>query len=114
MKRVFLVTIVPALLVAMGIAQTPVASGNTDQITVKGCLGSLDSNHTLAEDNTGKTFQITERQALAFAWQNFNALNNVNRGLPVNDLTSSNVGAFTSLETFAVPRTMQFSLRYTF
>jgi hypothetical protein len=67
-----------------------------------------------ADWSLGKTFQITERQALAFAWQNFNALNNVNRGLPVNDLTSSNVGAFTSLETFAVPRTMQFSLRYTF
>ena len=67
-----------------------------------------------ADWSLGKTFQITERQALAFAWQNFNALNHVNRGLPVNDLTSSNVGAFTSLETFAVPRTMQFSLRYTF
>jgi hypothetical protein len=67
-----------------------------------------------ADWELGKTFQITERQSLAFAWQNFNALNNVNRGLPVNDLTSSNVGAFTSLETFAIPRTMQLSLRYSF
>lgn len=67
-----------------------------------------------ADWELGKTFQITERQSLAFAWQNFNVLNNVNRGLPVNDLTSSNVGAFTSLETFAIPRTMQFSLRYNF
>jgi outer membrane receptor protein involved in Fe transport len=62
----------------------------------------------------GKTFQITERQALTFQWQNFNVFNNVNRGLPVNDLTSSAVGTITSLETFAVPRTMQFSLRYSF
>lgn len=67
-----------------------------------------------ADWELGKTFQITERQSLAFAWQNFNALNNVNRGLPVNDLTSSNVGVITSLETFATPRVMQFSLKYSF
>jgi outer membrane receptor protein involved in Fe transport len=67
-----------------------------------------------ADWELGKTFQITERQSLAFAWQNFNALNNVNRGLPVNDLTSSNAGSITSLETFATPRVMQFSLRYSF
>jgi len=67
-----------------------------------------------ADWELGKTFMITERQSLALAWQNFNVFNNVNRGLPVNDLTSSNVGSFTSLETFARPRTMQFSLRYKF
>ena len=59
MKRVFLLIVVPALLVAMGFAQTPAASGNTDPITVKGCLGGSDGNYTVAEDNTGKTFQIT-------------------------------------------------------
>jgi len=67
-----------------------------------------------ADWELGKTFKITEKQSVAFAWQNFNVFNNVNRGLPVNDLTSSNVGSFTSLETFALPRTMQFSLRYRF
>ncbi len=67
-----------------------------------------------ADWELGKTFKITERQSLAFAWQNFNVFNNVNRGLPVNDLTSSSVGQITSLETFAMPRTMQFSLRYNF
>jgi hypothetical protein len=67
-----------------------------------------------ADWGLGKTFKITERQQLAFNWQNFNVFNNVNRGLPVNDLTSSNVGVITSLETFALPRTMQFSLRYSF
>jgi outer membrane receptor protein involved in Fe transport len=67
-----------------------------------------------ADWELGKNFYITERQVLHFAWQNFNALNNVNRGLPVNDLTSNSVGQFTGLETFALPRTMQFSLRYSF
>jgi len=67
-----------------------------------------------ADWGLGKTFRLTERQSLAFDWQNFNTFNNVNKGLPVNDLTSSNVGAITSLETFAIPRTMQFSLRYSF
>ena len=62
----------------------------------------------------GKTFKLTESQALTFTWQNFNAFNNVNRGLPVNDITSSSVGTITSLESFAIPRTMQFSLRYAF
>ena len=58
MKKVFLLIVVPALLVAMGYAQTPAASSNTDQITVKGCLGGSDGNYTVAEDNTSKTFQI--------------------------------------------------------
>jgi hypothetical protein len=62
----------------------------------------------------GKTFRITESQSLAFNWQNFNVFNHVNRGLPVNDIGSSSVGQITSLEGFAIPRTMQFSLRYTF
>jgi hypothetical protein len=67
-----------------------------------------------ADWGLGKTFQLTESQSLAFSWQNFNTFNRVNRGLPVNDLTSVNVGTITSLETFALPRTMQFSLRYQF
>lgn len=62
----------------------------------------------------GKAFRITEGQSLAFTWQNFNAFNHVNRGLPVNDIGSTSVGTITSLETFAIPRTMQFSLRYNF
>lgn len=67
-----------------------------------------------ADWELGKDFKVTERQTLHFAWQNFNAFNNVNRGLPVNDLTSSSVGQISSLETFAIPRTMQFSLKYSF
>jgi hypothetical protein len=59
MKRVFLLIVVPALLVALGFAQTPAASSNTDQVNIKGCLGGSDGNFTVAEDNTGKIFNIT-------------------------------------------------------
>jgi len=64
MKRVFLLIVVPALLVALGFAQTPAASGNTDQITIKGCLGGADGNYTVAEDNTGQTFKITSSSSV--------------------------------------------------
>ena len=63
MKKVFLLIVVPALLVAMGFAQTPAASSNADQINVKGCLGGTDGNYTVAEDNTGKTFKIATSSA---------------------------------------------------
>ena len=59
MKKVFLLIVVPALLVALGFAQTPAASGNTDQINIEGCLAGADGNYTIAEDNTGKIFKIT-------------------------------------------------------
>lgn len=59
MKRVFLLIVVPALLVALGFAQTPAASSNTDQINIKGCLGGSDGNYTVAEDNTGQIFKLT-------------------------------------------------------
>ena len=74
MKRVFLLIVVPALLVAMGFAQTPAASGNTDQINVKGCMGGTDANYTVAEDNTGKIYKITTSTAdlKAYAGQEVN------------------------------------------
>jgi hypothetical protein len=59
MKRAFLLIVVPALLVALGFAQTPAASSNADQTTIKGCLGGSDGNYTVVEDNTGHTFKIT-------------------------------------------------------
>jgi len=58
MKRAFLLIVVPALLVALGFAQTPATSSNTDQTTVKGCLGGSDGNYTVVEDNTGHIFKI--------------------------------------------------------
>jgi hypothetical protein len=82
--------------------------GNASRNSLRG-PGFVEADWAL-----GKSFRITERQAINFQWQNFNVFNRVNRGLPVNDLTSSSVGQFTSLETFAQPRTMQFSLRYSF
>ena len=63
MKSLFLLIVVLALLVAPGFAQTPVASGNTDQINVKGCLGGSDGNYVVGEDNTGKIFKITTSSA---------------------------------------------------
>jgi hypothetical protein len=59
MKRVFLLIVIPALLVALGFAQTPAASINTDQTNIKGCLGGSDGNYTIAQDNTGHIFKIT-------------------------------------------------------
>jgi hypothetical protein len=59
MKRAFLLIVVPALLVALGFAQTPAASVNADQTNIKGCLGGSDGNYTVVEDNTGHIFKIT-------------------------------------------------------
>ena len=59
MKRAFLLIVIPALLVALGFAQTPAASINTDQTNIKGCLGGSDGNYTIAQDNTGHIFKIT-------------------------------------------------------
>ena len=63
MKRVFLLIVVPALLVAMGFAQTPAAGGNTDQINIQGCLSGSEGNYNIAEDNTGKILRITSSTA---------------------------------------------------
>lgn len=59
MKRACLLIVVPALLVALGFAQSPTASSNTDPATIKGCLGGSDGNYTFVEDNTGHSFKIT-------------------------------------------------------
>jgi len=59
MKRAFLLIVVPALLVALGFAQTPAASINTDPTNIKGCLGSSDGNYTIVQDNTCHIFKIT-------------------------------------------------------
>jgi hypothetical protein len=61
MKRalLLLLIVVPALLVALGFAQTPAASINTDQTNLKGCLGGSEGNYTIVQDNTGHSFKIT-------------------------------------------------------
>jgi hypothetical protein len=58
MKRACLLIVVLALLVALGFAQTPATGSNTDQTTIKGCLGGSDSNYSVVEDNTGHIFKI--------------------------------------------------------
>jgi hypothetical protein len=63
MKRAFLFMVVPALLVALGFAQTPAASMNTDQTKIKGCLAGSDGNYTVVEDNTGHIYKITTSTA---------------------------------------------------
>jgi hypothetical protein len=63
MKRVFLLIVLPVLLVALGFAQTPAATGNTDPINIKGCLAGSDGNYTVAEDATGQIFKITASSA---------------------------------------------------
>jgi hypothetical protein len=59
MKRALSLIVLPALLVALGFAQTPAASINTDQTNLKGCLGGSDGNYTIVQDNTGHSFKIT-------------------------------------------------------
>ena len=59
MKRACLLIVVPALLVALGFAQTPTASSTTDQTSIKGCLNGSDGNYTVLENNTGRNFKIT-------------------------------------------------------
>jgi len=62
----------------------------------------------------GKSFQVTEGTRFQLSWQNFNVFNHPNLGLPNNVVDSSGAGQFTSLETFAMPRTMQLSLKFIF
>ena len=59
MKRVFLVMVVSAMLVTLGLAQTPATSSNTDPADVKGCLGGSEGNYTVVQDGTGQLFKIT-------------------------------------------------------
>ena len=58
MKRALLLIVLPALLAALALAQTPGASSNPDQ-TIKGCLGGSDGNYTVTEDGTSHIFKIT-------------------------------------------------------
>src|SRR3984893_17099860 len=59
MKKVLLLLVASALLVTLGLAQTPDAATNTDSANIKGCLGGSDGNYTVAEDGTRQLFKIT-------------------------------------------------------
>src|SRR5580692_9971345 len=59
MKNMILLIVVPVLLVTLGFGQAYTPSSNTDQASIKGCLGGSDSNYTIVEDGTAQTFTIT-------------------------------------------------------
>lgn len=59
MKKVFLLMVIPVLLAALAMAQTPAADSKTDQSNINGCLGGSEGNYTVAEDNTGHIFKIS-------------------------------------------------------
>jgi hypothetical protein len=59
MKNMFLLIVVPVLLVTLGFGQAYTPSSNTDQASIKGCIGGSDGNYTIAEDGTTQTFTIT-------------------------------------------------------
>jgi outer membrane receptor protein involved in Fe transport len=93
---------------AVFVNPAPFTEGNAGRNSLRG-PSFVDADWGLS-----KTFPITERANLKFAWQNFNVFNHPNLGLPNNVVDSTGAGQFTSLETFALPRTMQFSLRLGF
>jgi hypothetical protein len=90
------------------IAPPPFTEGNAGRNSLRG-PSYVDADWALS-----KIFPLGERSNLRFAWQNFNVFNHPNRGIPNNNVDSSGAGQFTSLESFALPRTMQLSLRLEF
>jgi hypothetical protein len=59
MKKIFLPMVASVLLVVSGFAQTPADGNNTDQASIKGCLGGSAGNYTVAEDGTSQILKIT-------------------------------------------------------
>lgn len=86
----------------------PFQEGNAGRNSLRG------PNFVDMDWQLSKTFQFTEKTNLNFAWQTFNVFNHPNRGLPNNNVDTPGAGQITSLEFFAIPRTMQFSMRLSF
>ncbi len=89
----------------------PGESGQRNELRGPGYFG--------VDAGLGKTFKLTERQSLAFAWETFNVSNTPRfdvgslQFIGNNSITSvSSFGKFT--KTLTTPRVMQFSLRYNF
>jgi hypothetical protein len=59
MKNMFLLIVLPVLLITLGFGQAYTPSSNTDQVSIKGCIGASGSNYTIVEDGTAQTFTIT-------------------------------------------------------
>jgi hypothetical protein len=72
------------------------------------------------DSGLSKTWALSERQALKFAWEVFNVTNSVrfdtspvsSKGGWSSEIGSPSLGVYSS--TLSVPRVMQFSLRYSF
>jgi hypothetical protein len=60
----------------------------------------------------GKKFSVTERQAINFRAEFFNALNRPNFGLPIGTLTAPGFGS--AVDTVNPGRIIQFALKYSF
>ncbi len=59
MNKMLLLMVASVLLVVSGSAQTLAAGNNTDQASIKGCLGGSAGNYTVAEDSTSQILKIT-------------------------------------------------------
>jgi hypothetical protein len=68
--------------------------------------------YALLNLSLGKTFTVAEGKTLEFTWENFNAINHVNLGLPNNFIDESGAGQITYAQTD--PRQMQFGLHFRF
>jgi len=86
--------------------QTPFRNGNAGKGTLRG-PGLTVFNLSLA-----KEFLITEGKTLELRWENFNAFNHVNLGLPGNQVDTSSAGQITS--TSNSMRQMQLGLHFHF
>ena len=54
MKNMFLLIVVPVLPVTLGFGQAPTLSSNTDEASIKGCLGGSDGNYTPLHRSGGR------------------------------------------------------------
>ncbi len=86
--------------------QQPYRNGDAGKGTLRG-PDSIVLNLALA-----KVFTITERKTLELRWENFNALNHVNLGLPNATVDVSGAGQITS--TASPMRQMQLGLHFRF
>jgi hypothetical protein len=86
--------------------QQPFRDGNVRRNSLRGPAEYL-FNLALA-----KNFTIREGKTLEFRWENFNAFNHVNLGLPNNYVDVSGAGQITYTQT--AMRQMQFGLHYRF
>ncbi len=86
--------------------QQPYRNGDAGKGTLRG-PASFVFNLALA-----KAFMITEHKTLELRWENFNALNHVNLGLPASTVDVSGAGQITS--TASPMRQMQLGLHFRF